>query len=70
MTQVENFGIGEDAFELLSQTGFHLFFIDEDTVLRQAAGLDVTVEQYDPMSGFRELPSAVKPCWSSAHDSD
>src|SRR5262249_24364209 len=70
VAKIEDLGIGENTFELLSQSCFHFFFVDENPILRQSAGFDITVQQDDPVSGFGELPSAIETCRPGAHDSD
>jgi hypothetical protein len=59
VAEVENLRIGKYALELLAQPGLHLFLIDEDAVLGQTAGLDITVEQDHAMSRFGKLARAI-----------
>jgi hypothetical protein len=49
----------ENTLELLAQTGLHLFLVHENAVFGQASGFDITVDQQDTVSCFRQFPCAV-----------
>src|SRR5262249_50607771 len=59
MAEIRNFRVRENALELFAQSGLHLFLIQKNPVLRQSAGLDVTVDQQHSMSRFGELARSV-----------
>jgi len=68
--KIKHLWIGENFFELLSETGFHLFFIDKDAVFGQTARLDVPIEQDDTMPGFDKLARAIDSGRSRTDDND
>jgi hypothetical protein len=45
VAEIRNLRMNENALKLLAQPGLHLLLVHEDAVLRQAAGLDVPIDQ-------------------------
>ena len=68
MSEIMYVGQRQDFSELLAQSNFHFVLTGVNSVLSQAAGFDITIQDHDLVTGLRDFLCREKSRRSRAND--